>query len=124
MGQSIDPGARSSGSHGLTGAADSVWMLSAEHGVGTLRARPRDWEESDHSLQRGAGGGWEAVKQQVLEAVSLSSARPLSHKCEAVLQLLKDGAMSYPETAEKLNISKDSARKRLERMQERGLVRR
>src|SRR2546425_771128 len=53
-----DPIARSSGSHGLTGAVDSVLMLSRQSGGHVLAARPRDAEESSYGLERLSNGGW------------------------------------------------------------------
>lgn len=109
-GQGSDPVSRSSGSHGITGAVDSVWILTKENG-GTLRARPRDWEESQHLLKRAEGGGWRVVQGRVPTPLKVLPTKERSKEMEEVLKLLKDGPKSSAEIAAALGIEKEAARK-------------
>jgi hypothetical protein len=124
-----DPVARSSGSHGLTGAMDSVLMLSKQKVQATLAARPRDAEESAYSLQRLPNGGWRSFDQAAalaaidLNAVCADEGDNPGPKQQAVLALLHEGPKSHQQIAPLLGISEEAARKRLERMAKLGLVR-
>ena len=123
-----DPIARSSGSHGLTGAVDSVLMLSKQKGHATLAARPRDAEESAYALERFSNGGWRALQVAIdLNAVSIADdsddGDSLGPKQQEVLALLREGPKSYRQVAKHLGISPEAARKRLERMDKTGQVR-
>ena len=116
-----DPVARSSGSHGLTGAVDSVLMLSKQKGQATLAARPRDAEVSAYALQRLSNGGWQALQVAIdLNAVSIDddseNGDALGPKQQEVLEFLREGPKSYRQVAKHLSISPEAARKRLERM--------
>jgi CRP-like cAMP-binding protein len=124
-----DPVARSSGSHGLTGAVDSVLMLSKQKVHATLAARPRDAEESVYSLERLSNGGWRLFDQAAalakidLSAVCTDEGDNPGPKQQEVLALLRDGPKSHQQVAPLLGISEEAARKRLERMAKSGLVR-
>jgi hypothetical protein len=123
-GQSKDPVAKASGSHGLTGAVDSVLMLSSENGRGRLQARPRDWEESEHKLERGTGGGWQVANDQDGSRWKLGPVQAERTDEElAVLGVLKNGSLTHKQIANELSISPEAARKRVSRMEKRGLVR-
>jgi hypothetical protein len=124
-----DPVARSSGSHGLTGAVDSVLMLSRQKSCALLAARPRDAEESVYSLERLQSGGWRLFDQAApLRAIDLSAVcadegdNP-GAKQQEVLALLGEGPKSHQQVAPLLGISEEAARKRLERMAKSNLVR-
>jgi len=123
--------ARASGSHGLTGAVDSVLMLSRQKGYGTLAARPRDAEESTYDLQRLPNGGWH-IRQSAVDLSTILTPDVLDTsdhtdafgpKQQDVLALLRDGSKSHREVAKALSISEEAARKRLERMHKAGQVR-
>jgi AAA domain-containing protein len=128
-GEGTDVIARASGSHGLTGAVDSVLMLSRQKGGALLAARPRDAEESAYSLERLTNGGWRLLDQAAaIAAIDLTNVCAdegdhLGPKQQAVLALLREGRKSYQQVAPLLGISEDAARKRLERMAKSKLVR-
>jgi hypothetical protein len=122
-GSGNDPVSKASGSHGITGAVDSVWMLSKENGVGILRARPRDWEESQYPLVRGDGGGWQVSKSPAMQLAKLGPLRLKTAEETEVVDLLKEkGPQTYHQIATHLAISPEAARKRVTRMEERGLI--
>jgi len=121
-GEGRDPVSRASGSHGLTGAVDSVMILTTKDGIGMLQARPRDGEESEHRLQRAESGGWQAVQGTAVPPGKLSPIPIHTKETEAVISLLKDGPKSSVEIAERLSVAKDTARKRLERIAQRGKI--
>jgi len=117
-GESSDVIARASGSHGLTGAVDSVLMLSRQKDYALLAARPRDAEESAYGLERLSSGAWRSRSLADLNKVSLveDDGDTLGGKQQEVLALLGQGPKTRAEVAEALGINDEAARKRLERM--------
>jgi hypothetical protein len=128
-GEGTDVIARVSGSHGLTGAVDSVMLLSRHDGGARLAALPRDAEESAYGLERLTNGGWRMRQQAAIDSNSVSpdedceDSGTLGAKQQAVLALVRDGPKSYRQVAKLLSISDEAARKRLERMAKTGQVR-
>jgi FixJ family two-component response regulator len=100
-------------------------ILAAEKtGRGELVARPRDGEETQHFLTRVTTGGWCAIRSTDASVDQILDTGPkLSPEQEQVLQQLNAGAKNRDEIAEALLIKPETARKRLERMAEKGLIR-
>jgi RecA-family ATPase len=117
-GESTDVIARASGSHGLTGAVDSVLMLSRETGYTLLAARPRDAEESEFRLERLPNGAWTKQQMVNLNTVSVDDDETPGTKQQEILALLRQGPKTRAELAGALGISDDATRKRLVRMAE------
>jgi hypothetical protein len=123
-----DPVSRASGSHGLTGAVDSVLLLtSAGQRKAELQARPRDAEESVHHLTRLSNGGWtvDGDGRRVVpldETTLMPSPVMLNEERQAVLDELLKSPKTQREIAIQLGIKPDTARKRLERMELAGQV--
>jgi hypothetical protein len=115
-GETMDPVRKASGSHGLTGAVDSVLLLTRQE----ISARPRDGEESIRHLQRLDNGSWQV---NALATLSETPALALNPQREAVKKLLTDSPKSRADIAAELRLSADTARKRLQRMEEDHLVR-
>jgi hypothetical protein len=120
-GEGKDAVQRASGSHGLTGAVDSVMLLRFEHGRGVLDARPRDGESSTYHLQRAEDGSWFVTGRADTSPVAPS--KRLTQEMEAVKVALADGPKSREQVVTALGIGDEAARKRLERMERKGLIR-
>lgn len=116
-----DPVGRASGSHGVTGAVDSVLLLSSSGGDSvTLTARPRDNEETVYSLRRLENGGWtigEKPPAYVIDGLPGSkSTKPVCVTQDAVLSALCSGPKTKKELASMLGVSEEATRKRVVRM--------
>jgi hypothetical protein len=110
---STDAIRRASGTHGLTGAMDSVLLLTSDR----LTARPRDGEESEHSLIRLSNGAWKIGDSQlVAPTYSLNPQR------QAVMDALANGPKDKEALAKELGLTDEAMRKRLERMERKGQV--
>jgi RecA-family ATPase len=122
-GEGKDAVQRASGSHGLTGAVDSVMLLGGDgNGKGVLHARPRDGESSEYQLDRDEDGGWRVTGR--VESFTFTPAKRLTPEMEAVKIVLADGPKSREQVAAALGIGDEATRKRLERMERKGLIRR
>lgn len=122
-GEGKDAVQRASGSHGLTGAVDSVMLLSRdEQGRGILDSRPRDGEPSRYLLERAEDGSWR-VNDRADNFIPASSTS-LTPERTAVKNALLEGPKSYKQVAAELGIKEEAARKRLERMERAGILRR
>lgn len=130
-GEGKDATQRASGSHGLTGAVDSVLLLTGDR----LIARPRDGEESEHSLERQSDGSWQtrngalARKPDSLwqigedeDAFGTPPFRRLNREQQAVRDALAAGPKDRPTLAKELGLTDEAMRKRLERMAKAKLV--
>jgi hypothetical protein len=120
-GEGKDAVQRASGSHGLTGAVDSVMLLRLEGGRGVLDARPRDGESSTYHLDRSEDGSWQVTGR--MDSSNLATSKRLTPEMEAVKGALADGPKSREQVATALGIGDEAARKRLERMERKGLIR-
>jgi hypothetical protein len=120
-GEGKDAVQRASGSHGLTGAVDSVMLLRLENGRGVLDARPRDGESSTYHLDRSEDGGWLVTGR--VDSSYVAPSKPLTPEREAVKVALADGPKSREQVVTALGIDDEAARKRLERMGRKGLIR-
>jgi RecA-family ATPase len=123
-GDSRSPIARASGSHGITGAVDSVLMLSKDEGRSTaeLSARPRDGESSEICLERLETGGWSVAYREVVECLGTQHEQSLNKERLEVKQCIEAEPKLLAEIATGLGLSSDTTRKRLERMRSSGQV--
>ena len=87
---------------------------------GKLHARPRDGEECELTLVRAENGGWAAAPQGV--AVACTGHKVLTPVQRQTLAALEGLPKSPAELSTILGISVDTSRKRLERMEEDGLL--
>jgi hypothetical protein len=124
-GDSKSPIARASGSHGLTGAVDSVLLLVSEQGkpYSELIARPRDGESSELCLERLDTGGWGVTDRGAAEHFASMRTQTLTDESMEVKLALAERPKFRDEIAKELGITQEAARKRLERMEKKGLVR-
>lgn len=101
------------GSAALAGAADGIWFLGRRGGEFTLNVQARDWErDDDEFLLARESGRWE-----------LSNASRFTYSEGEILSLLeKVGPAATVGIAEGLQISRQAALKRLQRMNELGQV--
>lgn len=121
-GEGKDPIQRASGSHGLTGAVDSAMILLREDsGGGVLDARPRDGEPSTYRLERSEDGSWQVTGR--LDSSYFAPPKPLTPEMEAIKVTLAACPKSREQVVAALGIADDAARKRLERMERKGLIR-
>lgn len=122
--QQVDTIYRASGTHGLTGAVDSVLLLSNhtnEHGDSPrLYASPRDGEKAEHGLRRLENGSWEV--SGYVPCVYEPKSRPLNPERNAVKKALAAGPKDKQQISAELSIAEDTARKRLERMKDDQLL--
>jgi RecA-family ATPase len=120
-GEGTDAVQRASGSHGLTGAVDSVVLLRREqNGRTILDARPRDGEQSTYRLERSEDGSWKVTGR---EDGSCFAPPKLTPEREAVKVVLADGPKSREQVLVGLGIGEEATRKRIERMERKGLIR-
>jgi len=123
-GDSASPVARASGSHGLTGAVDSVMMLYKDEfkSCAILSACPRDGESSEVYLERLENGTWNVTHPEVVRALGTQAEQSVTREQEEVRSVLRDGPKSPSEVAQDLDLNLDTARKRLSRMAQAGLI--
>ena len=104
-----NPIAASSGSNGITGAADAVLLLQREDQNAKLIVRSRDGGDSEVTLTRRPCGGWDLAEGQQSVKVSRESTE--------VLELVEQrGLVNKKEIADALGITIEAAGKRLYRM--------
>lgn len=104
-----------SGSHGLTGAADSVLVLQRTRGQAdaTLHVTGRDVEETSMAL---------ALQEGRWQYLGTADEYATTAERRAVLDFLKEGPATVRDVADALGLSYDNAKKRLRRMEQAGLV--
>jgi hypothetical protein len=115
-----DPLEEISGTNGLTGAADTIWVLKRDIGTGncTLYVRGRDVEEAEKAVRfRPDNGTWELLGDA--EEVGRTDER------QAILAALRDqpNPLSAREISDILGKSYDAVRKTLTRMAHAGELR-
>lgn len=110
-----------SGTHGLTGAADTVLSLGRARGDadGVLRVTGRDVPEAEYAM-RMTGGAWQLLDQPPSDPnIGDRSARILAHVAD------RPGGVRAEDVAAALDLPRDTAKRYLSRLADAGrLVRR
>jgi hypothetical protein len=105
-----------SGSHGVTGAVDSVLLLERDQTGAKLIGRSRDGGDAHLTLKRRETGGWECVDAPV------PTMKCTKEQSEVTEVIRIRGAVTKEELASQLEISTETARRRLQRMVEYGML--
>lgn len=111
---SDDPIDSINGSAAIAGAADAIWLMSRKAGEYILHVQARDWEreEDEFRIERDAWQ-WQLV----------GGPRYTASEAEVLKHLSIVGPMTAPQLGAALNIGRQAAYERLNRMQDSGLVR-
>lgn len=116
--QPEDPFDAMSGSHGLTGAADTLLLLRRTRGEreAELWLTGRDVEDSKQAITFASHGGW------TLQGDASQFAQ--TQEQAAVISAIREsgGHITARELAERLNLARNTAKLRLWRMAEKGLL--